>query len=58
MYLYGMLQFSPFIDVIMNEGLKLFKLPVCYCDMILLDMHTTAYIAIITLSVRKYVLYH
>ena len=51
-----MSQFSPFIDVIMNEGLiniKLINLPICYCNMILLDMHTTAYVTIITLSVRK-----
>ena len=39
-------------------NIKLIKLPICYCNMILFDMHTTAYIAIITLSVRKYVLYH
>ena len=35
--------------------IKLIKLPICYCNMIVLDMHTTAYIAIITLSVRKYI---
>ena len=27
--------------------MKLIKLHICYCNMILLDMHTTAYIAII-----------
>ena len=41
-----------------RPNIKLIKLSICYCNMILLDMHTTAYIAIITLSVRKYVLYH
>ena len=28
--------------------MKLIKLPICYCNMILLDMHATAYITIIT----------
>ena len=57
LYLYGMSQFSLFIDVIMNNwpNIKLIKLPICYCNMILLDMYTTAYVAIITLSVRKQV---
>ena len=41
-----------------RPNIKLIKLPICYCNMILIDMHTTAYIAIITLSLRKYVLYH
>ena len=41
-----------------RPNIELIKLPICYCNMILLDIHTTAYIAIITLSVRKYILYH
>ena len=50
-----MSQFSLFINVIMNNwpNIKLIKLPICSCNMILLDMHTTSYVAIITLSVGK-----
>ena len=57
-----MSQLSLFIDVIMINwpDINLIKLPICYCNMILLDMHmilldmhTTSYVAIITLSVQK-----
>ena len=33
--------------------MKLIQLHICYCNMILLDMHTTSYIAMVILSVRN-----
>ena len=32
-----------------RPNIKLIKLPICYCNTILLDMHSTDYTAIITL---------